>query len=146
MTYHEYLDSDDWKMLRQIVIDSQEGQCAQCGRDITQVHHITYPKTWAEDSPDNLIGLCGLCHMKESNIDKQSKTVKFASVWDYVMVERAKGRITKPKNTEQCKYEEKSICDKKNFQCEFYHGLTHIEETDYVICSCHNDTEDEEEY
>jgi 5-methylcytosine-specific restriction endonuclease McrA len=37
MTYKEYLDSEEWKMLRQIVIDSQDSQCAHCGRDITKL-------------------------------------------------------------------------------------------------------------
>ena len=139
MTYHEYLESDDWKMLRQIVIDNQDGQCDHCGRDVTEIHHITYPKTWNEDNLDNLIGLCGPCHMKEHNIDKQAKSIKYASIWDYVLVKAAKGRIIKPENIDQCKYEEKSICDKKNYQCEFYCGITHVDSGDYIICKCHND-------
>jgi len=146
MTYDEYLDSDDWKMLRQIVIDSQDSQCAHCGRDITEVHHITYPKTWAEDSTDNLIGLCGLCHMKEHKIDKQAKTVKFASEWDYVLVKLVTGRTFKAENIKQCKFEEKSICHRKGYECEYYNGITHVNDNDYAICSCHNEDIEIEDY
>lgn len=61
----------NWQNLRLIVIDEQDGNCADCGTHKGKslpVHHIIPFREF--DSPDeankrdNLIGLCQSCHMK----------------------------------------------------------------------------------
>jgi len=138
MTYKQYLQSEEWKFLRQIVIDKQEGQCAKCGRDITEVHHLKYPKTWNEDNPDNLIGLCGKCHMEEHGINIPESERTKQAIWDYVLVEatRSGGKIC-PINAKQCQYEPAETCfskRRKENECEYYAGTTTLDGREYVIC------------
>jgi hypothetical protein len=138
MNYQEYLQSEDWKMLRQIVIERQRGQCAECGRDIKGVHHKTYPKRWEEDSPDNLVGLCGKCHMEAHNINIPKCDRVQQAIWDYVLVEarREVGKIL-PLNPEQCQYEPCEVCfnkRKREGECEYYAGTITLDGTEYVIC------------
>lgn len=138
MNYKQYLQSDEWKFLRQLVIDKQEGQCSKCGRDITEVHHITYPKRWNEDSPDNLIGLCGKCHMEEHGINIPEDERTKQAIWDYVLVEakRSVGKIL-PLCGKQCQFEPVGTCfgkSKKIGECEYYAGTITLDGCEYVIC------------
>ena len=50
------------RALRQLVIDRQEGKCADCERDIgnrLEIHHKVPRVFGGSNHPDNLIGLCG---------------------------------------------------------------------------------------
>jgi hypothetical protein len=138
MTYKEYLQSDDWKYLRNLVIEKQEGQCAMCGRDITEVHHIKYPKKWCEDSLDNLVGLCGKCHMEEHSINIPEKQRTKQAIWDYVLVEiKWTGGKATPISKEQCQYDTiETCCNKRRGtkSCEYYAGTTSLDGGEYVIC------------
>lgn len=138
MTYKEYLTSDDWKFLRNEIIRIQEGQCAHCGRDIKEVHHITYPQRWCEDSTDNLIGLCGSCHMEEHGINiPKSERIKQA-IWDYVLVEvEWEGGHCEALDGEQCQFDPIKKCvskHRKEKECENYAGKITLDECEYIIC------------
>ena len=42
----------------------QNGKCACCGRNIEHFHHIKPRHEGGSDTPENLIGLCDICHSK----------------------------------------------------------------------------------
>ena len=61
-TYGDYLQSDEWKHIRQLVHDRDNSKCRICGKSATETHHHRYPKNLADDSPDNCIAICEDCH------------------------------------------------------------------------------------
>ena len=47
--YKEYLESDDWKRKRHVVLKRDKGKCVRCGEKAVQVHHTKYSrKMWRE--------------------------------------------------------------------------------------------------
>jgi hypothetical protein len=62
------VNSADWKNLRKKVYERDGWHCKtcgkHCGKDI-QAHHIVPFRISQDDSMDNLITLCNVCHMKE---------------------------------------------------------------------------------
>lgn len=58
--YERYLQSNEWKQLRNYVIERDGRRCNICGNyaDLC-VHHLWYPE---QDTPDNLVTLCRRCH------------------------------------------------------------------------------------
>lgn len=73
--YQAYLKSDEWKKLRQKIIDrvSEEsgcgGICEVCESDENlQVHHWKYPKDWNDDKTEYHVLLCGECHKEAHDI------------------------------------------------------------------------------
>ena len=68
VNYKEYIQSDKWVKTRCDAILYAEGKCESCGSDKNlQVHHINYDNLGFEE-PDDLIVLCGRCHMKEHDL------------------------------------------------------------------------------
>ena len=67
--YKEYLRSSEWLVLRKQALERAEFSCEDCGKTGVplQVHHIEYPKSFEDDSVDNLVVLCEMCHFKEHN-------------------------------------------------------------------------------
>jgi hypothetical protein len=60
--YQLYLCSREWAEKRQAIIDRASGICERCGRaPISDVHHLTYERKYAED-PADLAGFCEWCH------------------------------------------------------------------------------------
>lgn len=70
--YDDYLRSDEWRKLRQQVIDRDGGECVICGnRDNLHVHHLNYKEGIDEDGA-NLVTLCQECHHKVHEIVKRT--------------------------------------------------------------------------
>jgi 5-methylcytosine-specific restriction endonuclease McrA len=61
-SYIEYLESANWKKLREKVLERDGHRCAKCGKpDRLQAHHRTYDRV-REENLDDLITLCRTCH------------------------------------------------------------------------------------
>ncbi len=63
MPYAEYLKSDHWKEIRELMIERANNKCGECGR-ITrrlEVHHVTYDRLGEELFMDLRV-LCRVCH------------------------------------------------------------------------------------
>jgi hypothetical protein len=69
MPYRDYLQSDEWRRLRSLVIDRAAGRCERCRKtaDEWNVHHLTYERRGHELLED-LVLLCRPCHMAEHGI------------------------------------------------------------------------------
>lgn len=62
LTYEEYLNSGDWKQLRERALTHYGRSCVLCGSYYAlEVHHRTYVRVGAEELTD-LIVLCDDCH------------------------------------------------------------------------------------
>jgi len=63
--YHEYMESDQWKHLREQKLFEAGGRCQLCNeaRPPLNVHHRTYDRVFNEILPD-LVVLCRKCHKK----------------------------------------------------------------------------------
>lgn len=63
-TYKQYIQSNEWKEKRNLII-SERKSCQKCGSvESLQVHHLTYDNLYDEASRD-LILLCRKCHLRE---------------------------------------------------------------------------------
>ncbi len=66
MTYAQYLKSMHWRKLRASVLKRDHYRCRACDtKDDLQAHHIFYRKRWKDSQPDDLVTLCGACHVRE---------------------------------------------------------------------------------
>jgi len=62
--YHQYLNSDEWKIKRSEVINKKWCNCEKCWSDKNiQIHHWTYIRLYKEELKD-LFVLCNDCHFK----------------------------------------------------------------------------------
>ena len=61
-SYAEYLQSDEWRTLREEVLARDGGVCIDCGRPATEVHHRVYPAHIDETEVDQLVAICRRCH------------------------------------------------------------------------------------
>ncbi len=69
--YREYLNSKEWAQTRCDLLTLRGAFCEVCGSaKMIQVHHLTYSNIRAEE-PEDLIILCGKCHMAEHNIKRK---------------------------------------------------------------------------
>ena len=64
--YLEFLKSDYWKEVRELILKRDDRKCIHCsGTKILQVHHKTYKNHGEEHLHlDDLITLCRACHKK----------------------------------------------------------------------------------
>lgn len=69
--YQRYLESAAWRTLREAARYRARGQCELCGGTPEHVHHVRYPREWAQDSIDNLIVLCAKCHEKSHGLRRR---------------------------------------------------------------------------
>lgn len=61
-SYKEYLQSDDWKMIRARIL-AANNLCVMCESKATQVHHVKYyASVMLGISDTRLASLCGKCH------------------------------------------------------------------------------------
>jgi hypothetical protein len=74
MRYEEYLKSDEWKHLRANARYRAKNRCEHCGGSPDHVHHVRYPKNFKDDTLENLIVVCGSCHMKHHGIRGKEMT------------------------------------------------------------------------
>lgn len=58
-----YLNSDDWKRKRYVVLKRDNWRCVYCGARATQVHHKRYAKYNIGKEPiEWLVSVCNDCH------------------------------------------------------------------------------------
>jgi len=66
--YREYLQSDEWKIKRKLVLEFMGYQCVKCRKPLTEstanIHHLSYERVKNETLND-LIPLCKECHKLE---------------------------------------------------------------------------------
>lgn len=75
-SYEDYIKSATWKTFKEKYKNSGLPQvCAHCDNPRYQLHHITYERICREEL-DDVIPLCGRCHMAEHGIIKKEK-IKF---------------------------------------------------------------------
>ena len=61
--YRGYLQSDDWKRKRYVVLKRDNWTCVYCGDRATQVHHKRYAKRNIGREPiEWLVSVCKNCH------------------------------------------------------------------------------------
>jgi len=74
--YTLYLNSDQWKKKRQLVLQRDNNYCQSClANKAVQVHHLTYKHVFNEPLFD-LIAVCNRCHDIITNMDRQKETDK----------------------------------------------------------------------
>jgi len=67
--YINYINSNEWKLLRDKVLERDEYICQICHRPAIEVHHLTYAHL-AKEFLFELISLCSDCHKIEYHKDK----------------------------------------------------------------------------
>ena len=68
-TYAEYLATPEWARLRAKALRRAKGRCQHChDKAASQVHHTRYPPDLRDDRLNNLVPVCGGCHMKAHGI------------------------------------------------------------------------------
>lgn len=71
--YKEYLQSEDWRLIRESRLRADNFTCQKCGsRQSLQVHHLTYERVGCECIKD-LITLCKDCHSEVHGIKEVNK-------------------------------------------------------------------------
>jgi 5-methylcytosine-specific restriction endonuclease McrA len=61
--YSRYINSAEWKSLRNQVIKRDKGTCQKCGsKSFLTVHHFSYPQNLGNETLDTLITWCEDCH------------------------------------------------------------------------------------
>lgn len=70
--YDEYLQSEEWKKKRLLVIRRANGVCEGCGlRPPNEVHHLTY-KNVGHEFLFQLVALCHQCHKEIHNEEEKN--------------------------------------------------------------------------
>ena len=63
--YPQYLKSALWMEIRGRVLERDKNICQDCGREASQVHHMSYkPAVMAGENDSQLVSLCCGCHDK----------------------------------------------------------------------------------
>lgn len=67
-SYRQYIVSEEWAQVKIDLIQIRGCKCENCGKPRTpaglDVHHLTYERLF-EENPEDLILLCGGCHMQQ---------------------------------------------------------------------------------
>ena len=82
--YHKYIKTDDWSVIRQIVLERDNFTCRCCGRTSEDpkaglsVHHSTYEHLFNEtEHLNDLITLCKFCHVGIHRVPSNRQRFKF---------------------------------------------------------------------
>ncbi|MBQ7430259.1 RRXRR domain-containing protein [Butyrivibrio sp.] len=74
----------NYKDSHEYIYSIQEGKCAYCNSSIEHYHHIVPRSKGGSDTPENLIGLCNLCHDKvhkgELSLENTGLKKKYAAL------------------------------------------------------------------
>ena len=73
-SYRDYMNSEHWQQVRQIVFERDNWQCRRCGtaKDL-RVHHISYAHLGRPEELDDVITLCDNCHYQVHSNDIMRK-------------------------------------------------------------------------
>lgn len=73
-SYDEYMDSEEWKQIRNRILARDGYRCRMCGTGKQlRVHHIRYPDIYGSESDEDLITVCDSCHQRVHGADIQRK-------------------------------------------------------------------------
>lgn len=64
-TYNDFLESLEWKVKREAVMERSKGLCEVCDDGVTvavDVHHVKYPKRWGQEPITDLLAVCRKHH------------------------------------------------------------------------------------
>jgi 5-methylcytosine-specific restriction endonuclease McrA len=86
MSYKDYLNSTQWKLLRIEALKRARGLCEHCGAPANAVHHIKYPKTFKDDNINNLVSVCDRCHKLHHGIFDKTDQKEFPTDQDWANV------------------------------------------------------------
>jgi len=92
MNYKEYIQSDEWKALRQKRLEKDGLCCILCKASMWLIcHHLTYDNIFQEDIND-LVILCHRCHVRVHRICPPRHIPKLVNEYkDERAVPRSKG-------------------------------------------------------
>jgi hypothetical protein len=82
-SYQDYLQSERWQTLREVMLTQAERRCQLCNADNVElnVHHRSYERIRTAEEAKDLVVLCKACHEKFHGLDnKKSKKAKKAKV------------------------------------------------------------------
>lgn len=71
--YRQYLQSPQWRQLRNEARARANGKCEMCGDKGQHVHHVQYPKQFRNDALHNLVLLCPACHARSHGMRAEKK-------------------------------------------------------------------------
>ena len=75
--YEEYINSDEWKELREIILNRDNYSCVYCGsKNDLEVHHLTY-KNFKNEFNAELATLCHFHHSQIHAIDNINIKIEF---------------------------------------------------------------------
>ena len=61
--YNEFMQSEEWRDLRTVMLDIYNHQCDVCGAtEDLHVHHLTYERFGGDERTTDLQVLCKTCH------------------------------------------------------------------------------------
>ncbi len=61
MPYSEYLLTNHWQQVREMVLRAARWKCRLCEGRAWEAHHLSY-KRRGEEEPGDVVALCGPCH------------------------------------------------------------------------------------
>ena len=61
--HNDYIESEEWKALRKIILERDNYNCQICNEKAKDVHHLTY-KHLKNEFHFELVALCRECHQK----------------------------------------------------------------------------------
>ena len=90
--YADYLKSDKWKQVKKDYWENEDiDNCLCCGNEFTHevianYHHFRYSKNWNDDTWENLIMVCTVCHNQlHSRFDHNSDPITLREYLSKVM-------------------------------------------------------------
>jgi len=68
--YRKHLTSPEWQAIRKEAAERSGGLCELCKAAAREVHHVTYPRGFANDSAELVLHLCSACHRRSHGMRK----------------------------------------------------------------------------
>lgn len=65
--YEKYIHSSAWRKKAEARLEHDNHRCCVCGKEATDVHHLTYDN-FRHEHMDDLVSLCRSCHQKAEEI------------------------------------------------------------------------------
>ena len=66
--HQDYLQSEEWKNKRLIILKRDNFKCVDCGKKATEVHHLNYNFLHTSEEEKYCVSLCKECHKKRHGI------------------------------------------------------------------------------
>lgn len=97
-TYHEYLNSNLWCMIRQSAIDYHGKTCLICNEHYRIIHHLSYTREVLLGMDLNqLVPLCNDCHKRVEFHGKRKRTLQQALRIFRKLIKQTNPPKTKPR-------------------------------------------------